>query len=220
MAIRIVLADDHTVVREGLRTLLESEGDLNVVGEAADGITTVELVCELSPDIVVMDVSMPDLNGVEATRQILSQVPTVRVLGLSVHEDRKIVTEMLRAGASAYLLKSCAARELRRAIREVIAGHAYLSPGVANDVIQDFLQNDGASQQKSAFQTLTPREREVLQLLAEGSAPKQIADRLHISVKTVQTHRQHIMEKVGTHNLANLTKYAIREGLTTLDQWS
>lgn len=217
MPIRIVLADDHHVIRQGLRTLLESQDDIEIVGETSDGISTVEMARELSPDVVVMDVTMPDLNGVEATRQILSQAPNVHVLGLSMHEDRAIVSEMLRAGASAYLLKSCAANELRRAIREVVAGHAYLSPSVANDVIQGFVNKDTNQGKASVFNALTPREREVLQLLAEGSNPKEIAKRLHISVKTVQTHRQHIMEKLDTHNLADLTKYAIREGITSLD---
>lgn len=217
MPIRIVLADDHTVIRQGLRSFLDTQDDMKVVGEASDGITTVEMARELSPDVVVMDVTMPDLNGVEATRRITSQAPKVHVLGLSMHEGHEIVSEMLRAGASAYLLKNCAAQELSRAIREVVAGHAYLSPRIANDVIHDFVNKGMSRRQPSVFKALTAREREVLQLLAEGSGPRQIAQRLFISVKTVQTHRQHIMEKLKIRNLAALTKYAIREGITSLD---
>ena len=214
---RILLADDHTIIRDGIRSLLEEEEDFDVIGEAEDGLSTVEMAREMKPDIVVMDVSMPDLNGVEATRQIVSQAPGVRVIGLSVHNDQRTVSEMLKAGACGYLLKDCAFKELARAIRVVMESHAYLSPEVAGDVIQQYVNRDSPASRSSAYAELTPREREVLQLLAEGHGPREVGARLHISVKTVQTHRQHIMDKLEIDNLADLTKYAIREGLTSLE---
>jgi DNA-binding NarL/FixJ family response regulator len=218
MAFRVLLADDHAIIRDGLRRLLEDDHDeFEVVGESQDGISTVRMARELGPDIVLMDVTMPDLNGVEATRQIIAQTPRTRVIALSVHNDRQTVSEMLKAGAVGYLLKDCAYQELARAIRVVMQSQAYLSPEVAGEVIQQYVNRDGPASRSSAYAELTPREREVLQLLAEGYDPKDLAKRLHISVKTVQTHRQHIMDKLDLHNLAELTKYAIREGLTSLE---
>ena len=216
MSIRILLADDHKITRQGLRSLLEKQQDMEVVGEAEDGRTTVSLVRELSPSVVIMDVTMPDLNGVEATRQIVGQSPDVKIIALSMHSDTLFVTEMLRSGASGYLLKDCAFEELARAIHAVVAGKTYLSPSVSGVVVDDYLHRLSKAD-FSDSQVLTDREREVLQLLAEGKSTKQIALKLHISVKTVETHRRQIMNKLDIHTVAELTKYAIRKGLTSLE---
>ncbi len=216
MSTRIIIADDHKILRQGLRTLLEKEPDMEVVAEAEDGRRTVSIVGEMVPHIVIMDVNMPDLNGIEATRQILSEYPEVKVIALSMHADRRFVINMLKAGAHGYLLKDCAFEELAQAIRLVMANKTYLSPGVAEIVVKDYVHRvPGPSQ--SAFSVLTNREREVLQLMAEGKSTSQIAELLHISVKTVETHRQQIMHKLRIRSVAELTKYAIREGLTSLE---
>ena len=215
MSIRILLADDHQLFRDGLRAMLEKETDLEVVAEAENGRSAVEQAGELKPDIVVMDIGMPDLNGMEATRQIASRAPRTKVLGLSMHSDRRFVEGMLKAGASGYLIKDCASEELVRAIRSVAAGQTYLSPAVAGKVAEDYVRlAEGKS--ISAPETLTNREREVLQLVAEGWASKQIADTLGISIKTVDSHRHQMMERLNVHSVAELTKFAIREGLTSL----
>jgi two-component system response regulator NreC len=216
MSIKIIIADDHQIVREGLSTLLAKEPDMEVVAEAENGRKVVQLAKELSPHIVIMDVNMPDLNGIEATRQILNASPAIRVIALSMHTDRRFVVNMLKAGASGYLLKDCAFEELSHAIRLVMANKTYLSPGVSDIVIKDYVQGL-ATPSASAFSVLTNREREVLQLMAEGKTTSQIAEHLHISVKTVETHRQQVMHKLGIHSIAELTKYAIREGLTSLE---
>ena len=215
MSIRVLLADDHKIVREGLRSLLEKEPGMKVIGEAENGRRALSLARELSPDVVVIDVAMPDLNGIEATRQLMTRSPGVRVVALSMHSDRRFVAEMLRAGASGYLLKDCAFEELAQAIRTVAEDQTYLSPRIAAPVIKDYVNRLSVSY-SSAYSTLTPREREVLQLLAEGKTTKEIASRLHISVKTVETHRRKIMGKLDIGSIAELTKYAIREGLTPL----
>ncbi len=214
MPTKIILADDHKIVRQGLRTLLEQEQDLEVVAEAEDGRMAVRLARELSPQVVIMDVSMPDLNGIEATRQVLAECPGVKVIALSMHSDRRFVMNMLKAGASGYLLKDSAFDELASAIRMVLNNKVYLSTEIANIVIKDYLQGGG---DESVFSVLTPREREVLQLMAEGKSSRQIADHLNISIKTVETHRMQIMHKLEIYSVAELTKYAIREGLSTLD---
>ncbi|MFZ5452609.1 MAG: response regulator [Thermodesulfobacteriota bacterium] len=214
MSIKLILADDHKIVRQGLRTLLEQESDLEVMGEAEDGRMAVRLVRELSPQVVIMDVGMPDLNGIEATRQVLAESPGVKVIGLSMHCDRRFVMNMLKAGASGYLLKDSAFEELATAIRMVLGGKIYLSTEIANIVIKDYLQGGG---DESVFSVLTPREREVLQLMAEGKSSRQIADQLIISIKTVETHRMQLMHKLQIFSVAELTKYAIREGLSSLD---
>jgi two-component system response regulator NreC len=216
MSLRILLADDHKITRQGLRSLLEKQQDMEVVAEAEDGRTAVRLVGELSPNVVIMDVTMPDLNGVEATRQIVSQSPDVKIIALSMHSDTLFVTEMLRSGASGYLLKDCAFEELARAIHAVVAGKTYLSPSVSGVVVDDYLHRLSKAD-FSDSQVLTDREREVLQLLAEGKSTKQIALKLHISVKTVETHRRQMMNKLDIHTVAELTKYAIRKGLTSLE---
>jgi len=216
MSITILLADDHKITREGLRSLIDKQGDMEVVAEAEDGRTTVSLVRELLPDVVIMDVSMPDLNGMEATRQITGELSNVKVIALSMHSDELFVTEMLKNGASGYLLKDCAFEELEHAIRAVVAGQRYLSPFISEVVVNVYLQ----SLSKTGFSgsgVLTDREREVLQLMAEGKSTKQIALKLHISIKTVETHRRQIMDKLDIHSVAELTKYAIRKGLTSLE---
>ncbi len=215
MPVRIVIADDHRIVREGLRHLLEKRTDFKVVAEAPDGESAVRLAKELSPDVVILDISMPGLNGIEATRRILAERPGVRVLALSMHSDRRFVIETLKAGASGYVLKDSAFDELARAIEVVMARGAFLSPAITGMVVRDYVAQAGCDD-AAAFSVLTPREREVLQLMAEGQSTKAIAARLAVSVKTVETYRQQVMEKLNLHSIAELTKYAIREGLTEL----
>jgi DNA-binding NarL/FixJ family response regulator len=214
--VKVILADDHQIVRQGLRTLLAEELDIQVVAEAEDGRAAVRLALELMPAVVIMDIGMPDLNGIEATRQILSQSSRVKVIGLSMYVDRRFIVNMLKAGASGYLLKDCAFEELTRAIRAVTAGKTYLSPDVTHVVMQEFFagSHDPGT---SVFSVLSAREREVLQLLAEGRSTSQIAGHLHVSVKTIETHRQQVMHKLKLNNVAQLTKYAVREGLTSLE---
>jgi two-component system, NarL family, response regulator NreC len=214
MTIRIMIADDHQIMREGLRSMLEAEHDIKVVGEAEDGRMTQRLARELTPDVIIMDVAMPDLNGIEATRQIVAELPGVKIIALSMHDDRRFVLNMLKAGAAGYMLKDCAFKDLAKAIRMVMVHKTYLSDGIADIVVKDYLASTKATG-SSAFQLLSPREREVLQLIAEGKTSAQIGDSLHISVKTVETHRQQIMVKLKIKSVAELTKYAIREGLTT-----
>jgi two-component system response regulator NreC len=216
MFIKVLIADDHQIVRQGLRNLLEKEHDLKVVAEAEDGRSTVRLARETQPQLIIMDVAMPDLNGIEATRQIVSELPRVKVIALSMYADRRFVVNMLKAGAAGYLLKDCAFEELNRAIRAVLAHKTYLSPGVSDILVKDYMTG-GPAQETSVFSVLTPREREVLQLMSEGKSTNQIADSLHVSVKTIETHRQQVMHKLNMHSVAELTKYAIREGLTSLD---
>src|SRR5688572_2545404 len=246
---KVLLADDHRIVREGLKSLLQAQNDMEVVAEAGDGREAMEMAEEFGPDVVVMDVAMPHLNGIEATRRLMSDHPDTKVVALSMHSDRRYVAEALRAGASGYLLKDGAFDELVMAIRAVVSNRVYLSPRVAGLVVDDYIrrlpgeekqpaQRQGQAaiarqggdegedahcrparreDRSSAFDKLTPREREVLQLMAEGYATKEIAGRLHVSVKTVETHRRQIMDKLDMHSVAELTKYAIREGLTTLE---
>jgi DNA-binding NarL/FixJ family response regulator len=212
---RIVLVDDHQLLRAGLRSLLSKERDLEVVGEASDGREAVQLVSQSSPDVVIMDIGMPNLNGIEATRQILQVAPRTRIIALSMHSSAQFVSRMLEAGASAYLLKDCAHDELLHAVRAVIAGQVYLSPAITGVVVDDYVRRAGGATRGDAV-VLTPREREIAQLLAEGRSTKEVAGQLFVSVKTVETHRQHIMEKLKLGSIAELTKYAIREGLTEL----
>jgi len=214
--IRIIIADDHQIVRQGLRVLLEKEPDMEVVGEAEDGQTTVSLTKKLHPHVVLMDIKMPDLNGIEATRQILSELPDVKIIALSMYPDQRFVMNMLKSGARGYLLKDSAFEELAQAIRLVMANKTYLCPLVTEVVVKDLVTLNPSSTQ-TALVVLTSREREVLRLLAEGKRTSQIAQLLEISVKTVDTHRQQIIHKLGIRSLAELTKYAIREGLTSLE---
>jgi DNA-binding NarL/FixJ family response regulator len=216
MGIKIIVADDHQIVREGLVSLINKQTNMEIVGEVEDGRAAVKLTSELKPDVVVMDISMPDLNGIEATRQILSDNSNVNIIGLSIHSDRRFITRMLAAGAKGYLLKDCAFDELALAINSVQQNKFYLSPQITGVVVENILQNE-LSQEPSRLNLLTTREREVLQLLAEGKSTKHIANDLHVSVKTIETHRQNLMKKLDIKNIANLIKFAIREGLTTLD---
>ena len=216
MSVKIILADDHRIMREGLRALLEKEAGIEVIAEADNGRTTVELSRELNPDVVVIDIGMPDLNGIDATRQIVSEAPAVKVIALSMHSDRKFVREMLSAGASGYLLKDSAFEELGIALTTVINNQTYLSPKIANTVVKDYLGKVEPKESKVS-PALTKREREVLQLIAEGKTTKDIASHLYVSIKTIETHRKQIMDKVGLNSVAELTKYAIREGLTSLE---
>ena len=216
MKIRVLIADDHQIVRQGLKNLLETQPDIEVVGEAEDGRTAFQLTKELIPDVIVMDVKMPTLNGIDASVRIHSEFPDIKIIALSMYGDVRFVTNMLKAGACGYLLKDCAFEELAQAIRKVKANKTYLSPEAANIIIKDYVAqgNDSGPTSSSG---LTSREREILQLLAEGKRSKEIADLLHISAKTVDTHRQQIMNKLHFRSIAELTKYAIREGLTTLE---
>jgi DNA-binding NarL/FixJ family response regulator len=215
---RVLLVDDHTLVREGLKAMLERKENLLVVAEAEDGRSAVKLAAELRPDIVIMDVGLPDLNGIEATRQIRDQNPQIKVLALSMHADRHFIVEMLRAGASAYILKHGAFNELDLALNAAMAGQTFLSPKVAAAVVDTFVRRNDEQPKGGAFEVLSAREREVLQLLAEGLTTKLIADRLGTSAKTVDTQRSQIMAKLDIHSIAELTRYAIREGLTPLDR--
>jgi DNA-binding NarL/FixJ family response regulator len=215
MSINVLLADDHKIVRDGLRILIEAR-NMNVVAEAENGQKAINLARELHPHVVIMDISMPDMNGIDATRRIISDLPGTKVIALSMHADRHFVTGMLEAGASGYLLKDCAFEELVNAIHTVLANHTYLSPSIADIVVKNYV-NKTSGNSVVVSSELTPRERELLQLLAEGMTAKQIAAELHVSVKTVETHRRNITQKLGAASVAELIKYAIREGLTTID---
>ena len=217
MAIRVLIADDHKIMLAGLRSLLEKQSDFEVVAEAENGRKAVQMTLKTKPDIVVMDVSMPDLNGIEATMQIIETLPQTRVIALSMHSDKRFVIGMLRAGASGYLLKDCASQELANAIYQVAAGKKYLSPEITGVVIDDFLLGGASEGVATAASLLSAREREVLQLIAEGWSTKQIASHLYVSIKTIETHRRQIMKKLDLHSISDLTKYAIREGLTSID---
>ncbi|MBZ0155754.1 MAG: response regulator transcription factor [Alphaproteobacteria bacterium] len=213
MSIRVVLADDHPIFREGLAAVLRRHGDIEVAAEAGDGRTALRVAREILPDVVVMDISMPDLNGIEAAKKIATETPGVKVLALSMHSGRQFVEEMFRAGAAGYLLKDCIAEELAGAIRSVAAGQIYVSSRIAEMLPNPLPAAEGSS---TAFSRLTSREREVLQLIAEGKNTREIAPLLSISIKTAEAHRQHIMKKLGAQSLAELIKFAVREGLTTL----
>jgi DNA-binding NarL/FixJ family response regulator len=208
---RVLLADDHALVRAGLRSVLDSLPDIEVVGEAGDGNEAVALAAELKPDLVLMDISMPQLNGLEATRRVLKLRPAPRVLVVSMHADKEYVRRALQAGAFGYLLKAADLRELTLALSVVARGEVWISPGVARTVVDELLRGQPADQ--DGVNGLTPRQREVLQLIAEGNSTKQIARRLHISVKTVDTHRAQIMERLGIRHIAGLIRYAIKAGI-------
>ena len=216
MSIRILIADDHKVVVDGLRGLLELEADIEVAGEASNGREAVELARQLRPDIVLMDVTMPVLNGVVATEQILKELDKARVIGLSVHSGGQIASDMIRAGASGYVVKDASAEEVICAIRTVADGGTYYSSSITPEAAGD---SPGTATPKSgkAPSSLSAREREVLQLVAEGKSSKEIARILHVTTKTVSWHRQSIMDKLGMRSVAELTKYSIREGMTPVD---
>lgn len=206
--IRVLLADDHRMVRHGFRLILESQEDMDVIGEAGNGREAVELAERLRPDVVVMDVTMPELNGIEATRRIRQISPFIRVVALSVHRDGVYVREIVRAGAEGYILKESGDQELISAVRAVAEGNGYLSPEVAGAVLKDYRKHA-----TNPVDLLTPREREVLQLVAEGRTNKEIATRLNLSVYTVDGHRTRIMEKLGLHSVGELVRFAVRNGI-------
>ena len=214
MSTRILLVDDHEITRQGVRSVFKKESGIEIVAEAGDGRTAVALVSKHLPEIVVMDIGLPDLNGIEATRQIRAREPSVKVVALSAREDQRSVADMIQAGASGYVLKKAAACEVMEAIREVRAGRKYVSPQLVDSLVTDYAQClvDGAEPP-----LLTAREREVLQLIAEGKTSAQIADQLNVSDRTVGNHRQNLLKKLGLNGVAELTKYAIREGITPVD---
>ncbi|HET6352636.1 MAG TPA: response regulator transcription factor [Coriobacteriia bacterium] len=217
MTIRVVLADDHRLMREGLKLQLLRIEDVEVVGEAADGEEAVSLTEALRPDLVLMDIGMPVLNGMEATRQIVERVPESRVIVLSGHSEQRFVTEALQAGAAGYVLKDAEFDELAQAVDAVAAGGVFLSPSVQAAIVDEFAGREPRMRGVSP-RSLTAREREVLQLIAEGLTTKQVASKLGLSVKTVETHRRQVMEKTNANSVADLVRYAIREGIATLEQ--
>jgi len=218
VSIRILLADDHRILREGLRSLLAQQPDVLVVGEASDGDSVIALARELRPDLVIMDVVMPGTDGIAATRQIRAECPATKVIALSMHSDRRFVSEMVRAGALGYLVKDSAFEELHQAVRTVMANRPYLSAVITGTLVEDFVRQTSATERTpvSPLQMLTAREQEVLRLLADGKRVKEIAHLLNISSKTVESHRQNIMDKLEIHSTIELTRYALREGLTSI----
>ncbi|MFQ6013847.1 MAG: response regulator [Anaerolineae bacterium] len=215
--IRVLLVDDHTILRDGIRVLLEAQPDIQVVGEAADGREAVLKTRQLRPHVVLMDIAMPRLSGLEATRQIKEENPEVAVLVLTMHDSEEYVGQILAAGASGYVIKRAAASELVSAIRAVNQGGAFLYPSISKMLVEDYLRRVEAGGEQDSYDGLTDREREVLQLIAEGYTNKEIAQILSVSVKTVQTHRSHIMEKLDMHDRVDLVKYAIRKGIIQLE---
>ena len=216
--IKVVIAEDHTIVRKGLCALLQGEPDIEVVGEAENGREAIKIVEKLLPDVVVMDIAMPGLNGLETTRQLTKKFPKLKILILTMHDNEEYIFETLRAGAAGYLIKRSAPNELISAIQSVFRGESFLSPAVSKKVIEGFVQSGGSAAKEDAdYGRLTTREREILQLIAEGNALREIASLLHISIKTVESHKAHIMEKLNLRSIAELTQYAIRKGLIHLD---
>ncbi len=216
--IRLLLADDHAVVRSGLRMLLQAQPDMIIVGEAETGQEAIHRVAELSPDVVLMDIEMPGMNGIEATRRIKANAPAAAVLALTMYEDDQYFFEMLRAGASGYVPKRAAPDELVSAIRAVSRGEVFLYPSLAGRLVQDYLRRGPAGEGEPPGDELTPREQEVLTLIAQGFSNNEIADQLVISAKTVDRHRENIMRKLNLHNRVDLVKYALRKGLIGLDE--
>ncbi|MBI3716468.1 MAG: response regulator transcription factor [Betaproteobacteria bacterium] len=216
MSIRIVLADDHKIVRAGLAALLQREPDFELVGEAEDGMSAVRLARQLRPNVLVTDLAMPGMNGIEAIRRIAAESPEVRGICLSVHNDNRMVLAVLDAGAMGYVMKDCSLDELVQAIRKVMSNQVYLSPELVGIVVEKYRSRNQVVA-TDAFSLLTARERELVQLFSEGFSTQNIADRLSVSTKTVATHRQHILQKLGIGGIAELTRYALREGLSTLD---
>ncbi len=213
MSIRILLADDHTILRAGLKMMLNAQPDMEVVGEAQDGRQALQEAQRLQPDIILMDITMPDMNGIEATKQLKKELPDVKVLILTMHEHEEYVFQALRAGASGYMLKEAADTDLISALRIIQSGQFYLSPAAQSVMVGDYLQRVRTGEEKDSYSSLTEREREILKLVAEGYTNNQIAERLVISPKTVDTHRTHILDNLYLHSRAELVKYAMRRGL-------
>ncbi len=211
--IRVLLADDHTILRAGLKIMLNIQPDMEVIGEASDGKQAITEAQRLTPDVILMDITMPECNGIEATRQVKRLLPDTRVLVLTMHENEEYLFQVLRAGASGYILKEAADTELISAIRAVHAGRFYLSPSAQSLMIGDYLLRVRTGEERDSYSALTEREREILKLVAEGYTNNQIAEQLFISPKTVDTHRTHIMDKLNLHSRAELVKYAMRRGL-------
>jgi DNA-binding NarL/FixJ family response regulator len=211
--IRILLADDHTVIRSGLRLLLEQQEDFKVVAEASDGREAVALVAKHHPDVAILDIGMPQLNGIEATRQILSAEPATQVVILSMHTDEGYVLRALKAGARAYILKNSAEADLMRAVRSVAEGKSFFSPVISKMLLEDYVRQIRDKQVEDSYDLLTPREREILQLLAEGRTNKEVANILHLSVYTVDAHRGNILQKLNLHGVPELILYAVRKGI-------
>lgn len=215
--IRVLLAEDHTIVREGLRSLLEATGRVEVVGEADNGRSAVEVARELRPDVAIVDVSMPELDGVEATRQIKKAAPQVRVIVLTMHSAEVYMKEVFRAGASGYLVKKTAARDLLMAVEAVMRDEMYLSPAISKVVIDRYVEVGGEALSREGYNALSDREREVLKLVAEGRTNREVADMLNVAEKTVATHRANVMRKLELHNMSELVRYAVRERLIDVD---
>lgn len=215
--IRVLIADDHAIVREGIRMILALQDDIEVVGEAADGSEAIDKIGHLSPDIVLMDIAMPGLGGLEATLEIVKMKPQTKVLVLTQYDDIEYIYRFLKAGAAGYVLKKAVGTELVSAIRAVAQGKAFLDPAIADRVVKAFVEQPEAVESETSYENLSDRERQVLRLIAEGRTSRQIADTLLLSIKTVMTHRTNLMEKLGIHNRAELVKYAIRKGLIRLD---
>ncbi|MGA2192801.1 MAG: response regulator transcription factor [Nitrospirota bacterium] len=216
-SVKILIADDHTIVRQGLKALLEAQPGFQVIGEAENGREAVKKAQELVPDVIIMDIAMPILNGLEATRQIKRMLPDVKVLALTMHNDEEYVFQILKSGASGYLVKETAANELITAVQSVKSGNPFFSPLISRKIMESYLKDDEEKKARMEPDKLTNREKEVLQLIAEGYTNNEIANLMNISVKTVETHRAHIMSKLDIHDVAGLIKYAIRKGLVVLD---
>jgi len=212
---RVLVADDHAIVRQGLRAILEAEDDIEVVGEAADGREAVRKGLAMQPDVVVMDVSMPRMNGLEATTRIVKDCPSIRVVALTMHSSEEYVYSLLRAGARGYLLKESVSSDLVEAIHAVVRGGTYLHPCISTKVVDGYLKRPRSASPQGMPDILTPREREILQLIAEGHTNKEIAGLLVLAVKTIENHRSRIMDKLEIHNVAGLTRYAISKGIAT-----
>jgi two-component system response regulator NreC len=216
MRTRILLADDHQIMRQGLIALLGKHPSMQVIAEAENGIQTLEIARREKPDVIIMDIAMPDINGIEVTRQLKAELADIKIIALSMHADRRFVTEILKAGASGYVLKQSAFEDLVTAIKAVMMNRKFLSADILDSVVDDYVSQLSKTDYE-AYRQLSDRERQVLQLLAEGNSTKEIAYKLRVSVKTVESHRQNIMTKLGIHSLPGLTKFAIREGLTSLE---